>query len=47
LKDKVVDVRLTSKLKESPACVVSASEHLSLQMEKILSEFEKINFPKN
>jgi len=46
LKDKVVDVRLTSKLKESPACVVSASEHLSLQMEKILSEFEKINFPK-
>lgn len=46
LKDKVVDVRFTTKLKESPACVVSASEHLSLHMEKILSEFEKVNFPK-
>ncbi|MCX8059477.1 MAG: molecular chaperone HtpG [Spirochaetes bacterium] len=46
LKDKVVDVRFTTKLKESPACVVSASEHMSLQMEKILSEFEKIDFPK-
>ncbi len=35
LKDKVKDVKLTARLKDSPVCLVSG-EGLSLEMEKIL-----------
>jgi molecular chaperone HtpG len=44
LKDKVKDVRLTDKLKESPACIVSANEAISLNMEKTLKNLEQLPF---
>lgn len=44
LGDKVKDVRLTDKLKDSPACVVSADEVISLNMEKTLKNLEQIPF---
>lgn len=37
LKDKVVDVRLTSRLKHHPVCLV-ADEGVSLEMEKVLAQ---------
>ena len=37
LKDKVKDVKLSGRLKESPVCLVSG-EGLSLEMEKVLSQ---------
>lgn len=36
LKDKVIDVRLTSNLKTYPACLISGGE-LSIEMEKVLN----------
>jgi len=44
LNDKVKEVRLTDKLKEFPACIVSADEVISLNMEKTLKNFEQIPF---
>lgn len=37
LKDKVKDVRISTRLKEAPVCIVSG-EGLSLEMEKVLSQ---------
>jgi len=44
LKDKVKDVRLTDKLKDSPVCIVSANEAVSLNMEKTLKNLEQLPF---
>ena len=44
LKDKVKEVRLTNKLKESPACIVSANEAISLKMERTLKNLEQLPF---
>lgn len=44
LGEKVKEVRLTDKLKESPACIVSADEIISLNMEKTLKNLEQIPF---
>lgn len=38
LKDSITNVRLTSKLKSTPACVVTDDHGISLEMEKIISE---------
>lgn len=38
LKDSITNVRLTSKLKSTPACVVTDDQGISLEMEKIISE---------
>ncbi len=38
MKDSITNVRLTSKLKSTPACVVTDDQGISLEMEKIISE---------
>jgi molecular chaperone HtpG len=42
LKDEVVDVRLSSRLKSHPVCLV-ADEGISLEMEKVLSQMPDAN----
>ncbi|MDO7976417.1 molecular chaperone HtpG [Oceanotoga teriensis] len=46
LKDKVEDVRVTDKLKKSPACIVSSDDNISINMQKILKQMDG-NMPFN
>ena len=41
LKGRVADVKISSRLKSSPVCLVSGDEGISLSMEQILSEIDK------
>jgi len=43
LKGKVVDVRFTNRLKNSPVCIVSQKDGVSVNMEKILKEMDTFN----
>lgn len=44
LKDKVSDVRFSTRLKTSPVCIVSSSKGPSVNMEKILKGLDQIPF---
>ncbi|WP_371370876.1 molecular chaperone HtpG [Sporomusa aerivorans] len=44
LKGKVVDVKISNRLKSSAVCLVSGDSGISLSMEQILSEMQKTTF---
>lgn len=44
LGDKVAEVKISTRLKSSPVCLVSADNGISLSMEQILSEMDKAMF---
>lgn len=43
LGDKVKEVKLSSRLKSSPVCIVTEEEGISLEMEKIISQMPQMN----
>ena len=44
LKGRVSDVKISSRLKTSPVCLVSSDEGISLSMEQILAEMDKSTY---
>lgn len=44
LKEKITDVKISSRLKSSPVCLVTSNDGISLSMEQVLAEMDHVGF---